>query len=167
MLNININSNISNKAASFPTARLLDLMLFFWGGALVGDNLKNKFDNNIITVTNKDFASKYISSDSSATFAAPDIAEYKTADEDNFWYDVGGNVLNKTVTDLYGAVTERTIIKYSATEPYNVYWICILKSGVVLTDNQKDDFSKQFTLWLYYFGELNDYGYYKDNGVLP
>jgi hypothetical protein len=167
-LNFNINSYLgASKASPSPTADLLDLMLFFWGGSVSGDNLRNKFNTNIITVTNKDFTSRYIPPTSSATFAAPDIAAYKTADEDNFWYDVGGNVLEKTVADLYGATTERTIIKYSPTEPYNVYWICILKSGVVLTDAQKDEFSKQFTLWLYYFGELNDYGVYKDNGILP
>lgn len=161
-----ITDNLTIYVVS-PVTDILEKMLFFWDGFFIGDDLKNELGTDVMTVVNKDFLTNYIPPTSTATFNAPNTEIYKTADEDNFWFTAGGDLIDITISDLYGCTAERTFVKYSNAEPYNVYWIGILKTGEILTDSDKDRLSKQFELWIYYFGELNDYGVLKDNGILP
>lgn len=163
--NIGFNKRRSGGLPSY----LKDKFLFLWTGRFDGDNLKNDLGSGVITVTNKDFSTLSIPSTSSATFAVPDNATYLAADgTDDFWFDSGDTLQQKTFDDLIGTDNPRTIIKYSNYAPYRVYWIGILKTGETLSDADKDALSRYFQLWMYYFSdELNDNGYLKDNRNIP
>lgn len=137
--------------------------LFLWTGKFDGDNLLSDLDSSVITVTNKDFATNYIPAISTATFAIPDNATYKTADEDLLWANSGGVVLEKTTSQLVEFDYTRTLIKYSNNSPYNIQAIGILKTGEALNATEIDEVHKYFKLWLYWSGVLNANGYIKGN----
>jgi hypothetical protein len=137
---------------------------FLWTGQFNGDNLKDVSGNgNDIVVTGKDFSTPYIPLTSSATFAIPNVAALKTDDEDLFWVNGSGVILQKTFTNLIEFDYTRTVIFYDSVAPYNVRGIGILKSGVTLTATQINRLHKDFKLWLYWSGTLNAYGVIKDN----
>jgi hypothetical protein len=146
------------------TEALKEKFLYLWSGKYDGDNLLSDLNDDVITVVNKDWETKYIPETTTGTFSTPDTAEYQNADTDNFWFALG--VLQKTHTHLIESETERTFIKYSDFEPYNIYAIGILKAGEVLTESDKKALDRYFKLWLFYWGTFSDSGYLKDNRVI-
>jgi hypothetical protein len=137
-------------------------------GTIIGNELVDISGNgNNIVVTGIDFASGYIPSTSAATFAIPNVVALKTDDTDLFWADAGGNILQKSVTNLTEYDYARTIIKYDDSAPYNVRWIAILKSAAVLTADQLSKLYASFDLWLYWSGGLNADGIIKGNRNIP
>jgi hypothetical protein len=135
-----------------------------WTGDISGNELIDiSGNNNNIIISDKDFDADYIPSDSLATFSIPNVEAIKTDDSDLFWTSSEGIILNKVVTELSGVDLSRTIIKYDNVEPYHVRWIGILKSSIVLTQDQIDKLHTSFNLWIWWSGVLNDNGYFKDN----
>jgi len=153
-----------NQIGSSLPSELLDKFLFLWTGKYHGDNLLSDLSSDEITVTSKDWITKYIPEESASTFAAPIGAVYLNADgTDDFWYN-GANVRQqRTHTDLISYDPQRTFIKYSDFAPYYVYAISVLKTGEVLTDSDKNILSRFFKLHIMYFDAWNDFGYMKDN----
>lgn len=143
-------------------------LLYLWTVNFTGDDLDNDLGDGVITVTGKDFSTEYIPDSSNATFAVPDTAEYLAADgDDNFWFDSGGNLQQKTVDELILSETMHTFVKYEDTSPYNISAIGILKDGEVLTEADKEALNTYFRLWFIYWGTIMDSGYMKDNRTLP
>lgn len=142
----------------------------YYNGLL--SNAYETSDPDVLIVTNKDWSTKYIPPDTTATFAIMNDEIYIDADNvyDNFWLApyVGTPVLNeKTHSDLISSETTRTFVKYSDFSPYNIYSIGILKAGAVLTDSDKIELNKYFKLWVQYWGTtMMDSGYMKDNRTL-
>jgi hypothetical protein len=77
----------AGKPAGLPGA-LRNKFLFLWTGGYTGDNLKDALGSAaVITVTNKDWTTRYIDPDTAATFAVPDNATFLGADgTDSFWF---------------------------------------------------------------------------------
>lgn len=151
------------KVASMPKA-LRDKFLFLWTGGYSGNDLKDSLGSSaVISVTGKDWTTRYIPQNTSATFSVPDNATFLSADGDNFWFDTLDVRQQKTHADLIASTTMRTFIKYADFEPYNIYAIGILKAGEIITDADKITLNKFFKLWAEYWGELMDSGYMKDN----
>lgn len=141
--------------------------LFLWTGKYDGDDLQNDLDDDVITVTDKDWETKYIPETSESTFAVLDTAGYIAADTDNFWFDAEETQLQKTFTNLIESTTARTFVKYSDFEPYQIFAIGIMKAGETLTENDEYILTRYFKLWTLYFGgEMREYGYMKDNRVM-
>jgi len=169
-----INANAVNRIAARSALRevmpdsLKAKFLFLWVGDYDGDNLLDSLGSAaVITVTGKDWLTRYIPPDTSATFSVTDNADFLAADgTDDFWFDAADSLESKIHADLIISETERTFIKYSDFEPYNVYAIGILKDGEVLTETEKNIVSKFFKLWIFYFGTFSDYGYLKDNRTI-
>ncbi len=166
-----INSSFINKL-SVRRALLLDSLpesllakfQFLWTGEYSGNNLLNDLGSDVITVTGKDWSTKYIPPNTTATFSVPNNATYISADgTDDFWFNSSDVLQQKNHADLIASTTMRTFIKYSDFDPYKVYAIGILKSGETLTSSEENIVSKFFKLWLFYFGTYSDYGYLKDN----
>jgi hypothetical protein len=139
--------------------------LFLWTGKFDGNNLLSDLDSSVITVTGKDFATKYIPASSAATFSIPDSATYKTADEDLFWSN-GTNVLEKTTAQLVAYDYTRTVIKYNDSAPYDIEAIGLLKTEEVLTSDEIDEIHRYFRLWIYWSNILNAFGVIKTNRVI-
>lgn len=151
------------KVASMPKA-LRDKFLFLWTGGYSGNDLKDRLGSSaVISVTGKDWTTRYIPQNTSATFSVPDNATFLSADGDNFWFDTLDVRQQKTHADLIASTTMRTFVKYADFEPYNIYAIGILKAGEIITDADKITLNKFFKLWAEYWGELMDSGYMKDN----
>ena len=150
-----------------PTA-LKAKFLFLWTGKFSGDNLKNDLDATVITVTGKDFTSRFIPGDSEATFAVPDNATYIAADgADDLWFNVADVLQQLAVADLIAGSTARTFVKYSDFEPYDIRAIGILKTASTLTEADQLVLTKYFKLWTQYFGyTMFETGYMKDNRIL-
>lgn len=146
---------------------LLAKFLFLWTGSYNGDNLLSDLGPEVITVTDKDWITNYIPPYTLATLAVPDNATFLAADgTDDWWFNVGNALLQKTHANLISSETIRTFIKYTDFEPYNVSAIGILKEGEVLTDADKIKLNKFFKLWVQYWGEtMMDSGYMKDNRI--
>ena len=142
-----------------------DVFQYLWIGDYTGDNLKSEVGSDVITVTNKDWTTKFIPATTSATFAVPNNATYLANDgTDDFWFDAANTLLQKTGSNLIERTTARTFILYSNTAPYFVSLIGILKSDVVLTDADTVLLTKFFKLWVQYWGEeMMEQGYMKDN----
>lgn len=169
LLNINgiyIGSN-RGKPAGLPVV-LRNKFLFLWTGGYTGDNLKDSLGSAaVISVTGKDWTTRYIDPDTSATFAVPDNATFLGADgTDDFWFDASDTLQQKTHAELIASETLRTFVKYADFEPYNIYVIGILKAGEVLTQSDRIALNKYFKLWFQYWGEVMVSGYMKDNRVL-
>lgn len=163
-INVIGNTISSQRRISGLPDTLLAKMLYFWTGKYDGDDLLSNLDTSVITVTSKDWSSKYINSASTATFAVPNNPTYLNADgADDFWFDAGNTLIQVDLAQLIGYDPQRTFIKYADFDPYHVYAICILKTGEVLTDDEKNILSHYFKLHLFYFGVLNNFGYLKDN----
>lgn len=163
-INIIGNTISSQRRKSGLPDTLLAKLLYLWTGKYDGDDLLNDLDTSVITVTAKDWATKYINSSSAATFAVPNNATYIDADgSDDFWFDGVDAPIEASLTQLISYDPQRTFIKYADFDPYHVYAIGILKTGEVLTDEEKNILSTYFKLHIFYFGVLNDYGYLKDN----
>lgn len=149
-------------------ASIIGLFDYLWIGQVVGDYLISETDGRRITIIGKDFAGIYIPDSSVATFQLAADPDFILDDApDHFWFDAGGNQNIITLADLIGADYTRTFIKYANFSPYNVYAIGLLNSGVVLTPAQIDELHEYFWLWLFWSGVLNDYGFLKDNRLLP
>lgn len=155
----------AGKPAGLPAA-LRAKFLYLWSGKFSGDNLLSDLGAEVITVTSKDFSTRYIPPASSATFAVPDNATFLAADgSDDFWFD-GSNVLQAiTHADLIASETLRTFVKYADAEPYNVYGIGILKEGETLSDAEKNKLNTFFKLWAEYWGVMMDTGHMKGNRI--
>lgn len=153
------------KTGMILLADLKAKFLLLWTGKFDGDNLLSDLDDSVITVTGKDFTTKYIPQDSEATFAVTDNASYLAADgTDDFWFDGANALLQKTFAELIASTTQRTFVKYTDFEPYNVSAIGILKEGEELTEDDKNRLSSYFKLSVQYWGiEFSEYGYFKDN----
>jgi len=135
----------------------------WWNTAPVGDELVDISGNgNNIKITGKDFSTNYIPSTSTAVFSLPDNATLIADDLANqFWFRP--TIRNRTTAQLVAYDLSRTIIKYDNTAPYHIRWIGVLKSDVILTQDQKDKLSQSFQLWAWYFGVYNAHGYLKAN----
>lgn len=162
------NLGISGRRMQGLPASVRSKFLFLWTGRYVADDLANDLDEDVITVTGKDWTSKFISPDTEAIFSVPDNATYLGADgADNFWFDGSDILQTKTHADLIASTTERTFVKYADFEPYNVYAIGILKEGEILSDSDKNTLTRFFKLWVQYWGTvLSEGGYMKDNREL-
>jgi uncharacterized protein (TIGR02145 family) len=153
-----------NRSHGLPAA-LKAKFLFLWTGKYDGDDLLSDLDSSVITVTGKNWSTKYIPPDTEATFAVPDNATYLAADgTDDWWFNGAGVLQQKTHANLIISTTTRTFIKYADFEPYDVSAIGILKTGEVLTESDKVVLNKFFKLWVQYWGEtMMESGYMKDN----
>jgi hypothetical protein len=145
---------------------LAEKLLFLWTGKYDGDNLLNALGDDYITVTDRDWTSRWVPEDTEATFSVPDEADYLSADTDGFWFDGSDDIVQKTITDLLFSKTQRTFIKYRDVEPYDIIGIGILKDDVVLTLADKIRLNRYFRLWVEYWGEMMDSGYMKGNRML-
>jgi len=153
------------KPTGLPSA-LRDKFLFIWTGKYDGDNLLSDLDAEVITVTDKDWITRFIPPTTAATFAVPDDATFLAADgDDDFWFNAGGDLQEKTHANLISSTTERSFVKYADTEPHNVIGIGILKTGEVLSAGEIIKVNRYFRLWAEYWGELMDSGYMKDNRI--
>ena len=129
-------------------------------------------DPDTLIVTGKDWTTPYIPPETTATISIPNDSKYIQADNgyDNFWLDPYFEipVLNQiTHAELIVSETERTFVKYSDQEPYNIYAIGILKAGVTLTEAEKTLLSKYFWLWVQYWSTtLLGAGHLKTNRTL-
>jgi len=151
----------------FLPLALRSKFLFLWTGNISGNRLLNDLGTGYITITDKDFTSRYLPYISEATFSVPDNSTYKDADgTDDFWFDSSDVLKNVTISDLIASSTEHTFVKYSDFDPFHIYAIGILKNGVTLTEAEKNTISSLFKLWIFYFGTLSDFGYYKDNRTI-
>jgi hypothetical protein len=150
------------------TPELLAKFLLIWAGKYSDDNLSSELDSSVIVCTGKDFLTQHIPESSEATFALTDNATNIAADSsDHFWFDSEGTLQQKIFADLIASSTQRTFIKYTDFEPYNVSMIGILKEEAVLTEDDKVLLTRIFKLWTQYWGEvLMEQGYMKDNRVL-
>lgn len=139
--------------------------LFLWTGKYDGDNLLSDLDSTVITVTDKDWITKFIPPDTIATFAVPNNATFISADgTDDFWFDATDNPQAKTHAELIASETLRSFVKYTDFEPYNISAMGILKNGEILTDSDKIALNVFFKLWVQYWGTtMMESGYMKDN----
>jgi hypothetical protein len=146
---------------------LRNKFLYLWSGSYTGDNLRDSLGSeSVISVSGKDWTTKQIPPETAATFTVPDNATFLAADgADNFWFDGSDLLQQKTHADLILSTTQRTFVKYSDFDPFNVYSIGILKDGEILTDDDKIELNKYFKLWAEYWGEFMDSGYMKDNRI--
>ena len=155
----------AGRPAGLPAA-LKAKFLFIWTGKYDGDNLLSDLGSEVITVTGKDWTTKHITPDTTATFAVPDNATFIAADgSDDFWFDASDVVQEKAHADLIASETERTFVKYADSEPYNIYGIGILKDGETLSDADKIKLNTSFMLWAEYWGEMMDSGHMKGNRI--
>ena len=147
---VDVNPNvISIQDIEAWFAFAVDLCSYVWVGNMLADNLKNQNDNRVITITGKDFTGQIIPSTSTATFALPADADFVADDMDEVWFT--GGVPNKlTVADLIGTDWARTLVLYPNVSPANISAIALLKSGVVLTQTERDQFVANFLLWLFW-----------------
>lgn len=142
----------------------------YYNGMITNSFISSNPDTLI--VTNKDWSTKHIPPETLATISIPNDYKYIQADNvyDNFWLDpyFEAPVLNQiTHAELIVSETERTFVKYSDFEPYNISAIGILKAGTVLTELDKIYLNKFFKLWVQYWGTtMMDSGYMKDNRTL-
>jgi len=135
--------------------------LYLWTGKFSGNNLLSDLDSNIITVTGKDFSSKYIPSTTAATFRIPNDQDFIDADSDNIWYQ--DDFRQVTAEELVTYDFSRTIVKYSNVGPHNISAIGILKYGETLTANELNAVFKYFELSVYWNDSYNDNGRIKEN----
>ena len=144
---------------------LRDKFLFLWLGDYQGDNLLNSLGTDYITVTNKDWSTKVIPDTTSATFSVPNNASYLNADgAEDFWFNSGNTLLQKTFTQLIESTTFRTFVKYNEDSPYFIYAIGVLKQGETISDEEKVILTKYFRLWVQYWSTvMMEQGYMKDN----
>ena len=156
----------AGKPAGLPAA-LRAKFLFIWIGKYDGDNLKDDLGGAaVVTVTGKDWTTNFIPPTTAATFAVPDNATFLAADgADDFWFNAGNTLLQKTHTNLIASTTTRTFIKYADTAPHNVIGIGILKTGEVLSAGEIIKVNRYFRLWAEYWGEMMDSGYMKSNRI--
>jgi hypothetical protein len=149
--------------------RWSSLMDFIWLGLNSGNYLISSFiDHRKILITSRDFLGDFIPEGSIATFKLQDDADLILDDApDHLWFDAAGNQNDVTAPDLYSIDYARTVIKYAHSSPYNITAIGLLKSGIILTPTQLDRIHSDFELWLFWSGFWNDYGYLKDNRLIP
>jgi hypothetical protein len=139
---------------------------FLWTGYIWGSYLVSALpDRRRITVTGMDFITNYIPETSIATFKLAADADFIADDTDGLWF-TGGIQNALTVTDLISG-DYRTIVKYSNSPPYDISMIGLLRVGVVMTTSILNDLHTDFLLWMFWTGVLNDYGYLKDNRLIP
>lgn len=148
------------------------LMDFIWTGLVYYGSpdylISNSFDRRHITISGRDFVSLHIPMASVATFKLQADADFKLDDApDHLWFDVGGNQNTVVAADLYNMDYTRTVVKCLHSSPYDIHAIGLLKSGVILSPAQLSQLHSDFELWLFWSGFLNDYGYLKDNRLLP
>jgi hypothetical protein len=163
-IGIGIGLGLSSRRAEGLSPDLLAKFELLWEAGYNGDNLQSIINSDVITVTGKDWTGKFIPETTSATFAVPNNATYLACDgTDDFLFDDEDTLIQNTFADLIGYDPQRTFIKYSDFEPYEVSKWGILKADAVLTDGDKNELSRYFKLHIMYFDEWNDYGYNKDN----
>ncbi|MFY9110506.1 MAG: phage tail tube protein [Desulfomonilia bacterium] len=144
------------------------LFEFLWVGEVQGNFLIDRLHGYRIEVTGKDFTGAFIPYGSFATFRMGNVPDLIQADEaDHFWYDIAGDGLQKTFTELIDEDPTRTVVRYSEVEPYDITAIGLLKEGVTLTEEQMNLLHHDFLLWVFWSGVFNDFGYVKDNKILP
>lgn len=163
---VNRYSKKRPKIDYLPEA-LRDKFLFLWTGDYDGDNLKDSLGSDaVVTVSGKDWITRYIPQDTEATFSVPDNATFLAADgTDDFWFNASDVLQQKSHGNLIASTTLRTFIKYADFDPYNIYAAGILKAGEVITDAEKVILNRFFKLWANYWGVLMDSGYTKDNRI--
>lgn len=163
---ITISPFFRRGGAAFSYWEQSDKVLYLWTGKFDGDNLLSDIDDTVITVKDKDFSTSYIPYTSAATFAVPNNATFKAADDDLMWFNSSGTPKTIAVKQLVNFDYTRTIIKYDDESPYHIRAIMILKDGETLTDDEIDDLHKDFALWIYWAGTENELGHQKDNRVI-
>lgn len=130
-------------------AWMQSLMSYLWVGNFDGDKMLSRTDNRYITVTGKDFLLSYVPATSAATFTMPADADFIADDLDNFWF-TGGVPNVKTAAQLANPMLSRTVVLYDDNVPYHVRAIGLMRSTVVLTDEQREQLAEDFKLWLFY-----------------
>jgi hypothetical protein len=140
---------------------------FLWTGDISGDYLISDTDGRKIEIIGKDFVSSYIPYTSTSTFKLIDNMDFIADDIDNLWFDGSGGQKSVTVADLINTDYSRTVIKFANSSPYHIYAIGILNSAIILTQAQINYLHSEFWLWLFWSGVFNDYGYLKDNRLIP
>lgn len=140
---------------------------YLWIGTVSGLYLvSERPDQRKITITSKDFTSDYIPYSSSSTFSLPADSDFIADDTDNLWFTAG--VPNSvSVSDLADSDYSRTLVKCSHEDPYDITAIGLLRNALTLTASQTNQIHQYFQLWIYWSGYYNDYGYLKDNRLLP
>jgi hypothetical protein len=144
---------------------LNSLLDFFWVYPVNGNYLISILDDRKITITGKDFTTDYISGGSAATLRLPLDADFIADDIDNLWFS-GGAQNDVTVNDLISG-DYRTVVQYRNETPFDILAIGLIKSTITLTQAIIDRLSEDLWLWLFWSGVYNDYGYLKDNRLLP
>lgn len=142
---------------------------FLWAGLVWGDYLISEFpDRRKITITAKDFGTNYIPEGTASTFVLQNDLDFINDDSpDHLWFNILGNQNSLHASNLFDFDYTRTVVKNGHTNPYDIYAIGLLRSGVVLTPAQIDKLHADFELWIFWSGVLNDYGYFKDNRFIP
>lgn len=113
-------------------------------------------------------ARAYCSFDNDDTYAIIGSNWIAADASDEFWFDSDGVQQQKTFDQLIGTSTTRTFVKYTNKPPYRASIIGILKPDAVLTDDDKEELTKYFKLWVYYWEDLwDDKGQWKDNRDIP
>jgi hypothetical protein len=156
----------------FPESELSEYFDYLWYASPTltdGDRLYSSFSpSEYISINNKDFATIYIPETSVATFNL--VHHHNLMDDDqtdNLWFEPITSIQrNVTVAELIGD-DYRTLVLYNNSAPFDIYAIGVLKSTLFLTDDLINLFSSTFELWLFWSGVYNDYGYLKDNRMLP
>lgn len=138
-------------------------MLILFTGSISGNSLLSDLGSDVITVSGKDFSTKYIPSTATATFTLPNTATYKAADTDHLWFTEAGVPRNVTVTELIGYDFARTIVYYNSTAPHDIQWIGLFAADATLSEAEINLLHRAFKLHIFWSGTWNDYGYFKDN----
>jgi len=99
----------------------------------------------------------------SETYTCPNTATYKSADTDYVWFTSAAAQRTVTTAELIGYNFGRTFVKYLNDAPNTIEAILIFKSTATITQTIEDKLSKDFSLYMYYFNELNLNGFLKSN----
>jgi hypothetical protein len=135
----------------------------------VGDRLYSSLSPSpYITINNKDFATDDIPESSVATFSLVNHRNLIDDDSiDNIWFGKSERHRHVTTEELI-SYNLRSCIKYNHSTPFDIDAIGIPKLSVDITDPLIiQQLSSQFELWIFWTGLFSDYGYFKDNRLLP
>jgi hypothetical protein len=145
---------------------LNNILDFLWIGGVRNDQLVSIFGDYRITLTGRDFSGAAIAGDSRVRLKMQASAKLIEDDTDNLWFTPAAEQKDVTVTQLITG-DYRTLVKYANEAPFDVTMIGLYKKTVTPNETLINYTSRDFWLWLFWSGFWNDYGYMKDNRLIP
>lgn len=142
-----------------------EILVAYWD-EIYGNQILDSLGGDALILSSP-LSGEYIPATYSGTITAPSNSVYSQADTEHILYNTSGIPIAKTVTSLVSQDFSRVVVKYDNVAPYHIRSIGLIKQGLTLTQDILNWLHSEFDLNVFWSGDFNKYGSFKNNRIIP